>query len=117
MLSDKEMSRYDLLTKDATRRPLSAAELDEWRALGERYAKQLDDERAAHLARREAQMAEFLAEKRAYDEAKTAHEEARAKSRVFHEEHDPDAVFNYPDFQRPAVERDFVRWLAQKGYQ
>lgn len=103
-LSVDEMKRYDLLTAQAKHRPLTPTETLEWRDFGERYAVQLEDERQAHLARRKADQEEWLAEKRAYDDAVDEHRKLVATTEG------PVTVFD-----RQPVERDFPTWLKLKG--
>jgi hypothetical protein len=91
-LTADEKKRYDFLSNQATRRALTAAEHEEWRGFGERYAVQMIDERQEYIARRQKDMVDFLAEKKAYDDAKAADSE----------------------FAGEPVERDFQAWLIAK---
>lgn len=124
-LNADEMKRYNLLSSYAKAGTLSDKDRLEWQRFGERYAVQLEDERKLHIGQRKAQMDQFLAEKRAWAEAKAAHDAAEIENQRTVEavrsaptEHPGDIPDPYEPkpYAVAEPERDFNVWLKLKGF-
>lgn len=96
-LSAAEMKEYNEISAAAKIRELTPHERIVWPEYGKRYAAQLERERAEHQARRAKDMEEFLAEKKAWAEARDA---AEVKGEAY---------------SQPEPIRDFKEWLVAKG--
>ena len=96
-LTPAEMKEYNEISEAAKVRELTAKERMLWPEYGRRYAAQLEREGREHRERRAQDMAEFLAEKKAWAEAR-----------------DKAEVEGKP-FATPEPERDFKTWLTLKG--